>query len=40
VLITSAYYADSIQQQLAECDLESWPIGFTREGPTGVVWGK
>ena len=40
VLITSAYYADSIRQQLSECGLENWPIGFTREGPTGVVWAK
>jgi phosphoribosylformylglycinamidine cyclo-ligase len=40
VLITSAYYADSIRQQLTECGLENWLIGFTREGPTGVVWDK
>ena len=38
VLVASAYYAESIRQQLAECGLESWPIGFVREGPQGVVW--
>jgi phosphoribosylformylglycinamidine cyclo-ligase len=39
VLVVSAYFTESIRQQLAECGLESWPIGFVREGPRGVVWG-
>jgi len=39
VLVVSAYYADSIRQQLSDCGLESWNIGFTRAGPQGVVWG-
>jgi phosphoribosylformylglycinamidine cyclo-ligase len=40
VVIARAYYSDSIRQQLAECGLESWPIGFVREGPHGVVWSE
>jgi phosphoribosylformylglycinamidine cyclo-ligase len=40
VLVVSAYFAESIRQQLSECELESWPIGFVREGPRRVVWGS
>jgi phosphoribosylformylglycinamidine cyclo-ligase len=38
VLVVSAYYSDSIRQQLADFGLTTWPIGFTREGPQGVTW--
>jgi len=38
VLVTSAYYAESIRQQLTDSGLPNWPIGFTREGPPNVVW--
>ena len=38
VLVVSSYYADSIQNQLSECGLESWPIGRIVEGPTGAAW--
>jgi phosphoribosylformylglycinamidine cyclo-ligase len=38
VLVVSSYYADSIQSQLSECGLESWPIGRIVEGPTGAAW--
>ena len=39
VLVASAYYSESIRQQLADSGLETWPIGFIRQGPQGVVWG-
>jgi len=38
VLVVGAFYAESIRQQLADSGLESWPIGFIRQGPHGVVW--
>jgi phosphoribosylformylglycinamidine cyclo-ligase len=38
VLVVSAYFADSIRDQLAKCGLESWPIGTVQRGPRGVVW--
>jgi phosphoribosylformylglycinamidine cyclo-ligase len=38
VLVVSPYYAESIRHQLAQCGVESWPIGRTQEGPRGVVW--
>jgi phosphoribosylformylglycinamidine cyclo-ligase len=38
VLIVSAYYADSIRQQLKRSGLESWQIGRVEEGPRGVAW--
>ncbi len=34
---SAEYYADSIQHQLAECGLESWPIGEIRAGDKEVV---
>jgi phosphoribosylformylglycinamidine cyclo-ligase len=38
VLIVAPYYAESIQQQLAESGLESWLIGRAVEGNPEVVW--
>jgi phosphoribosylformylglycinamidine cyclo-ligase len=38
VLVVSPYYAESIQSQLADCGLESWPIGRILPGPRGVAW--
>ncbi len=38
VLVTSAYYADSIRHQLADCGLESWQIGKVIAGEKGVIW--
>jgi phosphoribosylformylglycinamidine cyclo-ligase len=38
VLVVSAYYAESIQEQLAGCGLASWQIGLAVEGENGVVW--
>jgi phosphoribosylformylglycinamidine cyclo-ligase len=37
-LLVSPYYADSIQQQLATCGLESWIIGRAVAGNQEVVW--
>jgi phosphoribosylformylglycinamidine cyclo-ligase len=37
-LIVSPHYAESIRHQLADCGLESWPIGTATSGPRGVVW--
>lgn len=39
VVAVSAYYADSVRQQLATTGLESWPIGHIAAGDRGVVWG-
>ncbi|MCI0491989.1 MAG: phosphoribosylformylglycinamidine cyclo-ligase [Planctomycetes bacterium] len=38
VLVVSTYYAESIQQQLANSGLASWPIGRAVEGNQEVVW--
>jgi phosphoribosylformylglycinamidine cyclo-ligase len=38
VFVVSPYYAESIQQQLATCGVESWPIGRVIEGEQGVRW--
>jgi phosphoribosylformylglycinamidine cyclo-ligase len=38
VLVVSPYFADSIQAQLADCGLASWPIGRVVSGSRGVVW--
>jgi phosphoribosylformylglycinamidine cyclo-ligase len=38
VLVVSPYYAESIQQQLATCGLESWIIGRATENNQEVVW--
>jgi phosphoribosylformylglycinamidine cyclo-ligase len=38
-VVVSAYYADSVRQQLEASGLESWPIGHVAEGERGVVWG-
>ncbi|MBN1591296.1 MAG: phosphoribosylformylglycinamidine cyclo-ligase, partial [Pirellulales bacterium] len=38
VLAVSPFYAESIQQQLRRCGLESWLIGRVEEGDQGVVW--
>jgi phosphoribosylformylglycinamidine cyclo-ligase len=38
VLVVSPYYAESIQQQLANADLASWPIGRTVPGDRQVRW--
>jgi len=40
VLVVSSFYAESIRNQLAQCGLESWPIGRVHEGPRGVVWSE
>jgi phosphoribosylformylglycinamidine cyclo-ligase len=37
-MVISAYYADSIRQQLATCGLASWPIGRVVEGNQDVRW--
>lgn len=37
LLVVSPFYAQSIRHQLADHDLESWPIGRIEEGPKGVV---
>ncbi len=39
VLVVSPHYADSIRHQLADCGIESWPIGQTMAGKKGAVWG-
>lgn len=36
--VVSPYYADSIQQQLAKCGLESWVIGRAVVGNQTVAW--
>jgi phosphoribosylformylglycinamidine cyclo-ligase len=38
VMIVSPYYAESIQRQLAEERIRSWPIGEVRPGEPGVEW--
>jgi phosphoribosylformylglycinamidine cyclo-ligase len=38
VLVVSPYYAESIQQQLATCGLESWLIGRAVAGKQIVEW--
>lgn len=38
VLAVSPYYAESIRHQLADEDIEAWPIGQVRKGERGVVW--
>lgn len=38
VLVVSPYYADSIRDQLADCHLESWPIGRISDGTGGATW--
>jgi phosphoribosylformylglycinamidine cyclo-ligase len=40
VLVARPFFSDSIRQQLSDSGLESWLIGFVREGPHGVVWGN
>jgi phosphoribosylformylglycinamidine cyclo-ligase len=37
-LVVSPYYAESIQQQIAKCGLESWVVGRAVEGNQLVVW--
>lgn len=37
-LVVSPYYAESIQAQIADCDLESWQIGTITAGDRGVHW--
>jgi phosphoribosylformylglycinamidine cyclo-ligase len=39
VLVVGEYFAESIQHQLAECGLESWPIGEIRAGAKSVGFG-
>ena len=38
-MVVSAYYAESIRHQLADCGLKSWLIGRVEEGPGGVTLG-
>jgi phosphoribosylformylglycinamidine cyclo-ligase len=38
VLVVSPFYAESIRQQLKRSGLQSWQIGWVREGQRGVVW--
>ncbi len=38
VLVVSAFYADSIRQQLQRTGIESWTIGRVVEGDRGVAW--
>ncbi len=37
-LVVSAYYAESIQQQLAKLHIASWPIGRAVKGCQAVAW--
>jgi phosphoribosylformylglycinamidine cyclo-ligase len=37
-MVVSAYYADSIQNQLAQDRIKSWVIGEIRAGEPGVQW--
>ena len=37
-LVVAPFYADSILHQLADCGLESWPIGRILEGERDVSW--
>jgi phosphoribosylformylglycinamidine cyclo-ligase len=39
VLVVSQHFAESVQSQLADLGIASWPIGRVQEGPGGVVWG-
>jgi len=38
VLVVGSYFADSIRQQLKRSGVESWPIGWVREGSGRVEW--
>jgi len=38
VLVVAPFFADSIRQQLKRSGLQSWEIGYIREGPRSVVW--
>ena len=38
VLVVSPYFAESIQSQLADCGMESWPVGRIVSGPRSVAW--
>lgn len=38
VLVVSSYYAESVRSQLADCGVESWPIGHVEEGNRSVVF--
>ena len=38
VLVVSPFYADSVQQQLSKCGLESWRIGKAVDGDATVRW--
>lgn len=40
VLVVAPYYAESIRQQLARENIQTWLIGRTCWGPRSVVWGK
>jgi phosphoribosylformylglycinamidine cyclo-ligase len=40
VLVVSAFYADSIREQLARAGVPSWLIGRAEQGPQGVAWGE
>ena len=37
VLVVGEYFAESIQHQLADCGLASWPIGEIRAGGREVL---
>jgi phosphoribosylformylglycinamidine cyclo-ligase len=38
MLVVSPYYAESIQQQLTKCGLESWNVGRAIAGNQSVAW--
>lgn len=38
VLVVSRFFAESIRSQLADCGVESWPIGRAVQGACGVVF--
>jgi len=40
VLVVAPFYAESIRNQLKRSGLESWQIGWARQGPRGVVWAE
>ncbi len=37
VLVVSPHFAESIQHQLADQGIQSWPIGRVQQGPRGVL---
>ncbi len=38
VMVVAPFFADSIRQQLKRSGLQSWEIGYIRQGPRSVIW--